>query len=80
MQESSQWLLRYRRLVSVVVHLAIFALAQAGAFALRFDFGFPPEYFPTWFIWLGANVTIRLVVFAYFGMFSGCGVTPARKT
>ncbi|MCC6338248.1 MAG: polysaccharide biosynthesis protein [Myxococcales bacterium] len=71
MQESSQWLLRYRRVVAVAVHLGLFSLAQAFAFGLRFEFTIPDVYFPVFWVWLGANLLTRLVVFGYFGLFSG---------
>ncbi|MEW6434125.1 MAG: nucleoside-diphosphate sugar epimerase/dehydratase [Myxococcota bacterium] len=71
MQESSQWLLRYRRFVAVAVHLALFALAQAFAFGLRFEFSIPDVYFPLFWVWLAANLATRFLVFGYFGLFSG---------
>ncbi len=71
MQESTQWLLRYRRVVAVAVHLLLFVLAQAGAFGLRFEFSIPGEYFPIAWLWLAANVAIHLAVFGSSGMFSG---------
>ncbi len=69
--ESNGWLLRYRRVIAVAVHLLLFVVAQASAFALRFEFSFPREYFPTAWVWLAANVIIHLSVFASAGMFSG---------
>ena len=71
MTESSSLLLRYRRLVSVVVHLALFIVAQAGAFALRFEFSIPADYLPLATVWLAVSLGIHLAVFAVFGMFSG---------
>lgn len=71
MREPSQWLLRYRRAVSVGVHLAIFVVAQAGAFLLRFEFDIPPEYLAPAVLWVGVSLAIRLAVFAWFGMFAG---------
>ena len=71
MQESSQWLLRYRRAVSVGVHLALFATAQVGAFGLRFDFSVPSQYLPMGPLWLVTNLIIRLAVFWAMGLFSG---------
>ena len=71
MQESTGWLLRYRRVVAVAVHLILFIAAQAGAFGLRFEFSIPPEYFPVGWVWLAANVSIRMAVFGQAGMFSG---------
>ncbi len=69
--ETNGWLLRYRRVVAVAVHLALFALAHACAFALRFEFSFPAQYFPLAWQWLAVNVGIHLLVFASGGMFSG---------
>ena len=71
MQESSQWLLRYRRVVAIGVHFMLFVVAQLVAFELRFEFNVPQEYLGLATVWLVANVAIRLVVFASFGMFSG---------
>ncbi len=71
MHESSQWLLRYRRVVAIGVHLMLFVVAQVVAFELRFEFNVPPEYLGLAAVWLVANVAIRLAVFASFGMFSG---------
>ncbi|MDP2270228.1 MAG: nucleoside-diphosphate sugar epimerase/dehydratase [Archangium sp.] len=71
MEQSSQWLLRYRRLIAVAVHLALFVIAQVGAFELRFEFSIPSEYFPVGWLWLAANVTIHLLVFTWAGMFAG---------
>jgi FlaA1/EpsC-like NDP-sugar epimerase len=71
MQESTGWLLRYRRVVAVSVHLLLFVAAQASAFGLRFEFSIPAEYFPVGWVWLAANVLIRMSVFGWSGMFSG---------
>ncbi len=71
MEDTSQWLLRYRRLVALGVHLLLFVLAQAGAFGLRFEFSIPAEYFPLAWLWLAVNVGIHLAVFAWSGMFAG---------
>ncbi len=71
MEQSSQWLLRYRRLIAVAVHLTLFVTAQVGAFELRFEFSIPPEYFPVGWLWLAANVAIHLLVFTWAGMFAG---------
>lgn len=69
--EPNQWLLRYRRPLSVAVHLALFTLAQVVAFALRFEFTLPDAYLPDGYVWLAANLVIRGVAFAWFGLFSG---------
>lgn len=71
MQESSQWLLRYRRFVAVAVHLGLFAMAQAIAFGLRFDFSLPDTYFPLFWVWLAVNLAVQTAVFAALGLFSG---------
>jgi len=57
--------------VNVAVHLALFALAQAGAFGLRFDFSIPSTYFSVGLIWLATNLAIRLIVFWAMGLFAG---------
>lgn len=71
MTESSSLLLRYRRALSVVVHLALFLVAQAGAFALRFEFAIPTDYLQPATLWLAVSLGVHLGVFAVFGMFSG---------
>ncbi len=71
MTGSNQWLLRYRRPLSVAVHLGLFAIAQGSAFALRFEFTIPDAYFPLGYLWLGVNLAIRSACFAWFGLFSG---------
>jgi FlaA1/EpsC-like NDP-sugar epimerase len=71
MRGSSQWLLRYRRAVSVGVHLAIFVVAQVGAFLLRFEFDVPDSYLAPAALWVVVSLGIRLAVFASFGMFAG---------
>ena len=71
MEDTSQWLLRYRRIVAIGVHLVLFVLAQAGAFGLRFEFSIPAEYFPLAWLWLALNVGIHLAVFSWSGMFAG---------
>ncbi len=71
MTETSSLLLRYRRVASVVVHLALFLVAQAGAFALRFEFSIPTDYMALATLWLAVSLAVHLGVFAGFGMFSG---------
>ncbi|MCU0695128.1 MAG: polysaccharide biosynthesis protein [Myxococcaceae bacterium] len=71
MREPSQWLLRYRRAVSVGVHLALFVVAQVGSFLLRFEFDVPDSYLAPAMLWVAVSLVIRLVVFAWFGMFAG---------
>ncbi|MFZ5443807.1 MAG: polysaccharide biosynthesis protein [Myxococcota bacterium] len=71
MEDTSQWLLRYRRLVAVGVHFVLFVAAQAGAFGLRFEFSIPRDYFPLAWWWLVVNVAVHLAVFSSSGMFAG---------
>lgn len=70
-KDTSQWLLRYRRVVALMVHLVLFAVAQAGAFLLRFEFEVPEEYVSAGLFWLAVSMVIRIGVFAWFGMFAG---------
>lgn len=70
-KDTSQWLLRYRRVVALAVHLVLFAVAQTGAFLLRFEFDVPEEYAAPGLFWLAVSIGIRISVFAWFGMFAG---------
>jgi FlaA1/EpsC-like NDP-sugar epimerase len=64
-------MVRFRRPLSMLVHAGLFLIAHAGAFALRFEFSIPDDYVPVGWLWLGVSLGMRLVAFAWFGMFSG---------
>jgi FlaA1/EpsC-like NDP-sugar epimerase len=61
----------YRRVLVVVLHLALWTAALFGAFLLRFDAQFPAGLWPHVRVWLPVMLAIRVVVYFYFGMFHG---------
>jgi FlaA1/EpsC-like NDP-sugar epimerase len=64
-------LLRYRRLLIVLLHAALIPVGYYAAFALRFDFGLPAEHARAFWVTLPYVVVIRLASFAVFGLYSG---------
>lgn len=69
---SSELLLRFRRPLVVLAHVAIWALAFVAAFELRFDFNVPDYiYTSQYFVWLIPLLLLRLVAYAYYGLFHG---------
>jgi FlaA1/EpsC-like NDP-sugar epimerase len=66
-----QLVFSYRRVLVVLVHLALWAVAFVGAFLLRFDARIPPHLWAMISIWLPAALAIRTAVYFYFGMFHG---------
>jgi len=72
MTDTSAILLRYRRPLVMLAHLVIWMAAYMGAFLMRFDFNVPEAYFtPTFAACLAALLVIRLVSYAYWGLFHG---------
>lgn len=71
-EASARLLLAYRRPMVIAAHILLWSLAYAGAFLLRFDFNIPDTYF-TWTFasLLGLLIAIRLVSYAWFGLFHG---------
>src|SRR5258708_40125144 len=65
-------LLSYRRVLIVGVHLLLIPLAYLGAFGARFDFTIPPAELRTFARTLPYLLVIRLLVFAWYGLFRGC--------
>jgi len=62
---------RYRRAFVVAVHLALWTLAYAGAFMLRFELEIPPAYFRDAPALLGTLLAIRTAVYWRLGLFHG---------
>ncbi len=61
-----------RRLLVVMLHLALWSCAFLGAFLLRFDFDVPDRYFALRYVgWLLPVLVIRTVSFARLGLFAG---------
>lgn len=61
-----QLVFSYRRVLVVLVHLALWAGAFVGAFLLRFDARVPPMLWPLIRIWLPVSLGIRTAVYFYF--------------
>jgi len=68
---SSEVLIKYRKALIVAGNVAIVPAAFLGAFLLRFDFQVPPQYWDVFLSTVGYLLIIRLLVFQYFGQFSG---------
>jgi len=64
-------LLSYRRVLIVGVHLVLIPLAYLGAFGARFDFHIPPAELRTFARTLPYLLVIRLLIFAWYGLFRG---------
>src|SRR3989442_15299177 len=64
-------LLSYRRVLIVGVHLVLIPLAYLGAFGARFDFHIPPAELRTFAKTLPYLLVIRLLIFAWYGLFRG---------
>ncbi len=64
-------LLSYRRVLIVAVHLILIPLAYFGAFGARFDFHVPPAELRTFANTLPYLLVIRLLIFAWYGLFRG---------
>ncbi|MCA9569223.1 MAG: polysaccharide biosynthesis protein, partial [Myxococcales bacterium] len=72
MSGASESLLRYRRPLVVIAHLAIWTAAYLGAFALRFDGEVPERYWSVQYIgWLAPLLLLRTIGYAHFGLFRG---------
>lgn len=63
--------LKYRRLVSVVLHAALATAANLSAFWLRFDGEIPEQHWRAAIQYLPFLIAIRLVLFVPFRLFEG---------
>jgi len=64
-------LLRFRRVLLVVLHAFLIPVGYYAAFALRFDFQLPPDHARLYWATLKYVLVIRLVCFGLFGLFRG---------
>jgi FlaA1/EpsC-like NDP-sugar epimerase len=62
---------KHRRLIVLAVHLAIWTATFLGAFALRFEFTLPEEYYPTFLGAVPALLVVRALMFHHAGGFRG---------
>ncbi|MGH7606495.1 MAG: polysaccharide biosynthesis protein, partial [Gemmatimonadales bacterium] len=60
-----------RRLLIIIGHLGLVAVAYLGAYALRFDFQIPPAQWTRYLETLPYLVVLRLALFHRFGLFRG---------
>ena len=61
----------YRRPFIILVHLLLIIAAYTLSFMLRFDFHLPEEYLQTIIKTLPLLIIIKLLIFNYFGIFTG---------
>ncbi len=61
----------YRRLLAVVLHLALWTGAFLLAFVLRFDTQVPRAYWPLIAVWLPVAMALRTIVYFFFQLFHG---------
>ena len=64
-------LLKYRRIFILFVNIFLVIAAFYGAFLLRFEFDIPEEYMQVFWSRLPFLLIIKIIVFAYFGLYSG---------
>ncbi|MBF0522025.1 MAG: polysaccharide biosynthesis protein [Candidatus Omnitrophica bacterium] len=64
-------ILRYRRGIILLAHVAIVVVAYSLSFLLRFDFSIPLSELPGFFNAFFLIIPVKLLVFAYFGLYRG---------
>ncbi len=64
-------ILKSRRLIIIAFHLALVICAYIFAFYLRFDFKIDSNYWQVIFKTLPILIGIKIVIFGYFGLYSG---------
>src|SRR6476661_4093060 len=64
-------ILQYRRVLVVLVHVALWTLAYVVAFLLRFEFQIPAFYWERMPIWLAQLLVTRVAVHFALGLFHG---------
>ncbi len=68
----SSLLVRYRRPVVLLAHLAFWTVAYVGAFLLRFDFAIPSYWLqPVYALWLLPLLALRTLTYGRLGLFQG---------
>lgn len=65
------FVLKYRRVLIIGLHLGLVSLSYYAAFMLRFDFALPAEYSKVFLRTLPFLIIVKLLVFYYFGLFRG---------
>src|SRR4030066_1435104 len=67
----TDFILKYRRMVVVCVHVFLIIASNLLAFLLRFEWAVPPAYYQMIGITLPVIVLVRLGVFYFFDLYSG---------
>lgn len=65
------WVLKHRRPLSVLFHLALIALSSYGAIWLRFDGRIPEQYWQSWLRALPWLLLVRTLTFGWFRLYQG---------
>ncbi len=65
------FLMHKRRILEVLVDVVLICLAYTSSFALRFDGSVPPQHFEALAQSLPLIISLKLLVFASFGLYSG---------
>lgn len=66
-----EFILRYRRILIIIIHAGLITLAYFSAFLLRFDFNPPLKYILVSQRTFPLLILVKLAVFWYFGIFVG---------
>lgn len=67
----AEYLLKYRRVLIIFVHIGLIVCAYFLAYLLRFDFNINHDYFVVFKRTVLLLTAVKLVVFAHFGLFVG---------
>jgi len=62
-------ILKYREVLSGLIHLLFFALALSFSFMFRFEFNIPPHYWTLFLQSLPVIVAMKFVIFYYFAVY-----------
>ncbi len=65
------FLMHKRRILEVLVDVVLIALAYSASFVLRFDGSVPQEHFEVLARSLPLIISLKLIVFAFFGLYGG---------
>lgn len=71
MKKRLKFLLRYRRIISILTHTFLFTVAYLFAYLLRFDFNIPLDMQSTLYQALPLIIGIQLMTFCLLGLFHG---------
>jgi len=64
-------LLRYRQPLVILAHLGLIIISYLSSFYIRFEFTFPPEYYPVVLKTIPIIIFIKLLIYYLSGIYSG---------